>query len=95
MRMKWDCGARIRHNVGPFGQGGCVLPGFNVGCLAVPGESYALDIYVSVDGGAQADGSLAKPYGSLPDAVEAVRALRKAGNTEPVVIKSSARGAIN
>jgi len=41
---------------------------------------------VSVDGGAQADGSLAKPYGSLPDAVEAVRALRKAGNAEPVAI---------
>ena len=54
--------------------------------FAAPGESLALDIYVSVDGDAQADGSLAKPYGSLPDAVEAVRALRKAGNTEPVVI---------
>ena len=54
--------------------------------FAAPGESFALDIYVSVDGGAQADGSLAKPYGSLPDAVEAVRALRKAGHTEPVVI---------
>ena len=50
------------------------------------GESFAVDIYVSVDGGAQADGSLAKPYGALPDAVEAVRALRKEGNTEPVKI---------
>ena len=55
--------------------------------FAAPGQSFALDIYVSVDGGAQADGSLTNPYGSLPDAVEAVRALRKAGNTEPVVIK--------
>jgi len=55
--------------------------------FAVADESFALDIYVSVDGGAQADGSLTKPYGSLPDAVEAVRALRKAGNKEPVVIK--------
>ena len=54
--------------------------------FAVPHASFALDIYVSVDGGAQADGSLAKPYGSLPDAVEAVRALRKAGNTEPAMI---------
>ena len=54
--------------------------------FAVPDASFAMDIYVSVDGGAQADGSLAKPYGSLPDAVEAVRALRKAGNTEPVKI---------
>ena len=33
------------------------------------------------------DGSLTNPYGSLPDAVAAVRALRKAGSTEPVVIK--------
>ncbi len=54
--------------------------------FAVPAKSFALDIYVSVDGGAQADGSLAKPYGSLPEAVEAVRNLRKAGNTEPAVI---------
>jgi hypothetical protein len=54
--------------------------------FAVPDASVALDIYVAVDGDAQADGSLAKPYGSLPDAVEAVRALRKAGNTEPAVI---------
>ena len=50
------------------------------------GRSYATEIYVSVDGRAQADGSLAKPYGSLPAAVEGVRALRKAGNTEPVKI---------
>jgi len=54
--------------------------------FVVQGESFALDIYVSVDGVAQADGSLAKPYGSLPDAVDAVRALRKAGNTEPAKI---------
>ncbi|TWU32529.1 right-handed parallel beta-helix repeat-containing protein [Novipirellula artificiosorum] len=54
--------------------------------LAVPGEGFAMDIYVSVDGDAQADGSLAKPYGSLPDAVEAVRTLRNAGNTESAVI---------
>ena len=55
--------------------------------FGAPGESFALDIYVSVDGGAQADGSQAKPYGSLPDAAKAARALRKAGNTEPVVIR--------
>ncbi len=50
------------------------------------GWSSATEIYVSVDGAAQADGSPAKPYGSLPDAVDAVRALRRAGNTEPVKI---------
>ncbi|QDV41147.1 hypothetical protein Enr13x_09850 [Stieleria neptunia] len=54
--------------------------------VVVPKTSLALDLYVSVDGGADADGSLAKPYGSLSDAVQAVRALRGAGNTEPAVI---------
>ena len=54
--------------------------------FAVADASFARDIYVSVNGSAQADGSLAKPYGSLPDAVDAVRALRKAGNTDPVII---------
>ena len=44
------------------------------------------DIYVSPEGHAKADGSLAKPYGRLPDAVEAVRTLRQAGNTEPAKI---------
>ena len=52
----------------------------------VQDESQAMDIYVSVKGYEQADGSMAKPYGSLPDAVNAVRALRKSGNTEPMVI---------
>ena len=54
--------------------------------FVVHGESLATELYVSIDGDEQADGSLAKPYGSLLDAVEAVRALRKAGNTEPAVI---------
>ena len=54
--------------------------------FAVSSDSLAMDIYVSVDGAAQADGSLANPFGSLPDALDAVRALRKAGNTEPVKI---------
>lgn len=54
--------------------------------VAVPRTSLALDIYVSVDGGADADGSLAKPSGSLRAAVKAVRALRCEGNTEPAVI---------
>ncbi|MFC1766676.1 right-handed parallel beta-helix repeat-containing protein, partial [Planctomycetota bacterium] len=48
--------------------------------------SFAKDIYVSVDGDAHADGSQSQPYGSLPAALEAVRALRKAGNAEPAVI---------
>lgn len=48
--------------------------------------STATELYVSVDAGANADGSLAKPYSSLPNAVEALRALRQAGNLEPATI---------
>jgi len=59
---------------------------FMLAAFALPSENSAMDIYVSVDGGNQADGSLAKPYGSIPDAVEAVRALRKTGSKEPVTI---------
>ena len=62
-------------------------------CLVLAGmflvsleQSFATEFYVSVDGSAQADGSLANPYGSIPDAVKAVRALRQAGNTEPITI---------
>jgi hypothetical protein len=54
--------------------------------FVVHGESSATEIFVSIDGHAQADGSLAKPYGSLPDAVKAVRALRQSGETERVTI---------
>ncbi|MFC1760857.1 right-handed parallel beta-helix repeat-containing protein [Planctomycetota bacterium] len=54
--------------------------------FAVQSDSWAADIFVSVDGDAQADGSLAKPYGSLQEAVDALRALRQAGNTEPAKI---------
>ena len=46
----------------------------------------ARGIYVSVDGASRADGSLSNPYGSIPDAVEAVRVLRSSGFDKPVVI---------
>ncbi|MEP4079462.1 right-handed parallel beta-helix repeat-containing protein [Haloferula sp.] len=46
----------------------------------------AKDLYVAVDGGTEADGSLEKPYATLPAAVDAVRALRKDGLTEAVVV---------
>ncbi|TWU07404.1 right-handed parallel beta-helix repeat-containing protein [Allorhodopirellula heiligendammensis] len=49
-------------------------------------EGSAKEIYVSVDGHAQADGRLKAPYGSIPAAVEAVRALRQSGNAEPITI---------
>jgi hypothetical protein len=54
--------------------------------FVVLGESYATEIVVSVDGHAQADGSPERPYGTLTDAVKAVRAWRQAGHTEPVTI---------
>ena len=54
--------------------------------LATFDEVYARDIYVSVDRDGRGDGSLAHPYGSLPDAVEGVRALREAGYDDPVVV---------
>ena len=46
----------------------------------------AVNVYVSVDGKNRADGSLSNPFGSLPEAVRAVRGLREAGNNEPAVI---------
>ena len=54
--------------------------------LHVHSESSATDVYVSVGGHAQADGSVEKPYGSIPDAVSAVRELRAAGDSDPIVI---------
>lgn len=55
---------------------GLVFAGLGQGC--------ATEIDVSVDGSAQADGSLTKPYGFLPDALKAARVLRKSGYTEPL-----------
>ncbi|WP_231617416.1 putative glycoside hydrolase [Novipirellula aureliae] len=54
--------------------------------VLIPRESFTAEFYVSVDGAKRADGSIAKPFGSLPAAVDAVRALRKSGDQEPAVI---------
>jgi hypothetical protein len=54
--------------------------------VAAQGADRTMEFYVSPEGSTQGDGSLVNPYGTLPDAVEAVRALRKAGNAEPVTI---------
>jgi len=54
--------------------------------VVAQGADRTMELYVSLEGSTQADGSMANPYGSLPEAVDAVRALRRSGNTEPVVI---------
>ena len=56
---------------------------------AAPGEGLALEIYVSVDGSAQPDGSPANTYESLPDTLQAVRTLRKEGSRESPFPRSS------
>lgn len=43
-------------------------------------------LYVSVEGSEHADGSLEDPFGSIHQAVAAVREMRKSGLTEPVTI---------
>ncbi|QDU86694.1 hypothetical protein Pla175_00440 [Pirellulimonas nuda] len=54
--------------------------------LSAQRASDGAEVYVSVDGGARADGSMEKPFGSLADAVAGVRALRKGGDTAPATI---------
>ncbi|MDF7823549.1 putative glycoside hydrolase [Pontiellaceae bacterium B12227] len=49
-------------------------------------SSYAREVYVSPEGHAQGDGSLERPYATLPEAVQAVRTLRTSGYKEPVSI---------
>lgn len=56
-----------------------------VALVAVSGVQ-AKELYVSVDGGGQGDGSIGKPFGSLPQAVEATRDLRGSGYGEPIVV---------
>lgn len=46
----------------------------------------AIEIYVAVEGDDAADGSITKPYASLPHAVNQVRSLRESGNSDPAVI---------
>ncbi len=62
-----------------------VLLLFSVSALLGQSEN-RLEIYVAVDGSNQSDGSIARPYATIPDAVNAVRALRNSGNADPAVI---------
>ena len=45
-----------------------------------------LEFFVSTEGEEMADGSITSPFATLPEAVEAVRALRSSGNTDPATI---------
>ena len=55
-------------------------------CIAIQGCSQRAEVFVSPQGDDLAEGSMAHPYQSLPRAVEAVRAMRSAGNADPIVI---------
>ncbi len=48
--------------------------------------SKTAEYYVSVDGDDSGNGSLSDPFATIPQAVEAVRELRKNGNTIPAII---------
>ncbi len=58
----------------------------NLAALVAFGSVHAADIHVSIGGSIQADGSVDRPYASIADAVEAVRALRGSGDIDPAVI---------
>jgi len=45
-----------------------------------------IELYVSPEGNDMASGSLSEPFATIPQAVDAVRDLRKAGNTNPATI---------
>lgn len=45
-----------------------------------------VEIYVSLEGSDEADGSISSPLATLPVAVEKVRIIRESGNTDPAVI---------
>jgi hypothetical protein len=49
-------------------------------------KSQIIEFYVAVDGNDNANGSLSKPFATLPKAVDAVRSIRKKGNSNPAPI---------
>ncbi|RAJ12342.1 right-handed parallel beta-helix repeat-containing protein [Arenibacter echinorum] len=63
-----------------------VLCLFFVSCANEAKEKTPKEIYVALDGDDGAEGSISKPVATIYGAVEAVRAMRKAGETSPVVI---------
>jgi hypothetical protein len=50
------------------------------------GNQHKIEIYVSIEGNDSASGSLSEPFATIPKAVDAVRDLRKSGNTNPATI---------
>lgn len=57
-----------------------------VSCSEGPKNNLPKEIYVSVDGDDDGDGSISNPYATLSVAVKASRNLRKSGLEEPIVI---------
>lgn len=57
-----------------------------LGAVTVCAARDTMELFVSVDGNDRANGTIEEPFGTLPGAVDAVRAMRKAGTDDPVVI---------
>ncbi|MCK0160539.1 right-handed parallel beta-helix repeat-containing protein [Allomuricauda sp. F6463D] len=55
-------------------------------CSTISEDKIPREIYVSVDGNDDGDGSISNPYATLPSAVKASRDLRKSGVVEPIII---------
>ena len=58
---------------------------FQASC-SINSNDNTVELYVSVSGNDEADGSISSPLATLPVAVEMLRELRKAGNEDPAVI---------
>ncbi|MFC7338847.1 right-handed parallel beta-helix repeat-containing protein [Haloferula chungangensis] len=54
--------------------------------LIAPLNGFSAEFHVAPHGNDEGDGSLERPYGTLTEAVEAVRGLRQSGDTQPAQI---------
>ncbi|MFC2090020.1 right-handed parallel beta-helix repeat-containing protein [Bacteroidota bacterium] len=54
--------------------------------LAISACNNTVELYVSPEGNDNASGSISEPFATIPEAVDAVREMRKSGNTKPATI---------
>jgi hypothetical protein len=73
----WNCGHEVKHD-----RVRIVMAGFRSGFVRVKHDEvrFGLDLHVSADAAAGGDGSRQKPYQTLTQARDAIRARRKAGD---------------